>query len=51
MKSNKTGSVCMNATLSSVRVTVVAMEEQQVLRGLSASSVIQHAKCMRHVIL
>jgi len=50
---NETGIVHIKVTLRRIRVTIVAVEKQEVLYVLSASValVMRHAKRMRHIIL
>jgi len=50
---NETGSVCINVTLRLIRITIIALEKQEVLYILSASValVMQHAKQMHNIIL
>jgi len=50
---NKTGNVHINVILRHTHVTIVAVEKQEVLYILCASVVLvmQHAKCMYHIML
>jgi hypothetical protein len=54
LNNNKKGGACINITVRHVCVTIVGAEEKEVLtysECVSVALVIQHVKCMRHIIL